>query len=81
MLRNYINAALGKAVYDILEDKTYYGEIPGFSGLFSNESTLEECRNELEDTLEDWILLSISKHLPLPVIDGIELVVQETEDA
>ncbi len=81
MLRDYIKAAMSKAVYDILEDKSYYGEIPGFNGLFSNESTLEECRNELEDTLEDWILLSISKHLPLPVIDGIELVVQETEDA
>ncbi|MEO8514654.1 MAG: type II toxin-antitoxin system HicB family antitoxin [Ignavibacteria bacterium] len=81
MLREYIKAAMSKAVYDILEDKTYYGEIPDFKGLFANESNLEECRNELEDTLEDWILLSISKHLPLPVVDGIELKVEETADA
>jgi predicted RNase H-like HicB family nuclease len=81
MLREYIKAAMSKAEYNILEDKTFYGEIPGFSGLFSNETTLEECRNELQDTLEDWILLSISKHLPLPTIDGIELKVEETIDA
>ncbi len=81
MLKEYISAAMNKAKYDILEDKTYYGEIPEFKGLFANESNLEECRNELEDTLEDWILLSISKHLPLPVIDGIELKVEETADA
>ena len=40
MLREYINAAMGKAVYDILEDKTYYGEIPDFKGLFANESNI-----------------------------------------
>ncbi len=81
MLTEYLNAAMSKAKYEILEDKTYYGEIPGFQGLYANESILEECRNELEDTLEDWILLSISKHMPLPVIDGIELKVEETLDA
>jgi predicted RNase H-like HicB family nuclease len=81
MLTEYINAAMNKAMYDILDDKSYYGEIPGFEGLYSNESSLEECRNELEETLEDWILISISKHLPLPIINGIELKVEETQDA
>lgn len=82
MLTEYINAAMRKAKYEILEeDKTYYGEIPGFEGLYANESTLEECRNELEDTLEDWILVSVSKNLPLPVVDGIELKIPEDVDA
>lgn len=82
MITEYINAAMGKAKYEILEeDKTYYGEIPGFEGLYANELALEECRNELEDTLEDWILLSISKNLPLPAIDGIELKLPEEVDA
>lgn len=81
MLKEYINAAMIKARYEILEDKSFFGEIPDFNGLYANEPNLEECRNELEDTLEDWILLSISKHLPLPIIDGIELKVEETADA
>jgi predicted RNase H-like HicB family nuclease len=54
----------------ILDDKSYHGEIPEFKGLYANEVNLEECRNELEDTLEDWILLSISKNLPLPIINN-----------
>jgi len=81
MLTEYIKAALRKAKYEILEDKSYYGEIPGFEGLYSNEPTLEDCRSELEKTLEDWILLSISKNLPLPVVDDMELKVKETTDA
>lgn len=78
MLKDYIQAAMTKANYVILEDKSYHGEIPEFKGLYANETNLEECMNELEETLEDWILLSVSKHLPLPVIDGIELKVEET---
>jgi predicted RNase H-like HicB family nuclease len=82
MITEYISAAMRKAKYEILEeDKTFYGEIPGFDGLYANENTLEECRAELEDTLEDWILLSISKNTSLPVVDGIELKVQENADA
>lgn len=81
MLTEYINASMRRAKYEILEDKTFYGEIPGFEGLYANEPTLEECRYELEKTLEDWILLSVSKKLPLPVIDGLELKVQETANA
>ena len=79
MLTEYIQAALNKARYEILsDDGSYYGEIPGFKGVYSNAGTLEECRKELREVLEDWIMLSISRHLPLPVIDGIELKIRET---
>jgi len=78
MLRDYLNAALEKAHYEILsDDKTYYGEIPGFNGVWANAPTLEACRKELEEVLEEWILLRISKQLPVPVIDGLELAIKE----
>ena len=78
MLTEYVQAALKKARYEILpDDNSYYGELPGFKGVYASAGTLEECRNELKEVLEDWILLSISRHLPLPVVDGIELKVTE----
>jgi hypothetical protein len=39
-------------------------------------STLEACRSELLSALEDWILFRIHGHLPLPVIDGVDLTVK-----
>ena len=81
MLTEYINAAMQRAKYEILEDKTYYGEIPGFKGLYANEATLEECREELLKTLEDWIFLSISKNLPMPKINRMELKVRKVVNA
>jgi predicted RNase H-like HicB family nuclease len=78
MLRNYIQSALRRAKYEILpDDGTYYGEIPGFEGVYANAEQLEDCREELAEVLEEWIMLRLSRNLPLPVIDGIELAVKE----
>ena len=64
MLRQYIGAAMRYAHYEILsDDGSYYGEIPGFEGVFGNAETLEACCEQLEEVLEDWILLGISEHL------------------
>ena len=79
MLRNYIQAAMRQARYEILpEDGTFYGEIPGFAGVWANAKTLEGCREELEEVLEEWVLLGVSRNLFLPIVDGIELAVKET---
>jgi predicted RNase H-like HicB family nuclease len=78
MLTRYIRAAMHRARYEILpDDGTFYGEIPGFDGVYANAKTLEACREELEEVLEEWILLRVSKNLPLPVVDGIELAIKE----
>ena len=78
MLTDYIRAAMRKARYEILpDDGTFYGEIPGFDGVYTNVDTLERCREELEENLEEWILLRVFKHLPLPAVDGIDLTIKE----
>lgn len=78
MLREYVSSAMRRARYEILsDDRSYYGEIPGFDGVLANAPTLEECRDQLEEVLEDWILVGISEHHDLPVVDGIELKVKE----
>jgi len=71
MLTDYIHAAMRRARYEILEDDgSFYGEIPGFDGVWANSFTLEGCRDELEEVLEGWIVLSLSRNLPLPAVDG-----------
>ena len=78
MLVNYINAALRHAHYEILaDDQSYYGEIPNFEGVYANAETLEDCREELAEVLEEWVLFRVSKNLPLPVVNGLELKIRE----
>lgn len=59
MLTDFIFKKLQGAKYKILRDKTYFGEIPSVHGVWANAKTLEECRKELQEVLEDWLVLSI----------------------
>lgn len=78
MLQAYIRGALGRAHYEILEDDgSYYGEIPDFAGVYANAESLEKCREELGEVLEEWVLFRVSRNLPLPTVDGIELQVRK----
>ena len=74
MLTKYLEAAMRHAHYEILtDDRTYYGEIPECQGVYANARTLEACRSELAEVLEDWLFFRVYKNLPLPKIDGVEL--------
>jgi predicted RNase H-like HicB family nuclease len=78
MLLEYIQAALRHAKYEILpDDGTYYGEVPECNGVYANAEVLEDCREELREVMEEWVLFRIHKNLQLPIIDGIELIVKE----
>ena len=78
MLLNYIQAAMANAKYEILsDDGTYYGEIPGFDGVYANANTLENCRKDLNEVLEEWLLFRIHKNLSVPAVDGKEIVIRE----
>jgi predicted RNase H-like HicB family nuclease len=74
MLTEYVNAAMRKARYKILkEDEGFFGEIRAFKGTWANAGTLEGCRDELREVLEDWILVRLRRGLSLPVVGGINL--------
>ena len=74
MLTDYINAAMRRAKYEILENNEgFWGEIPGFQGVWANADTLDECRDELQSVLEGWIILGLQFNDPFPEVGGISL--------
>jgi predicted RNase H-like HicB family nuclease len=66
MLTDFINKQLNTAKYKLLKDKTYFGEIPNLRGVWANAKTLEQCREELKEVLEGWLVLRLKKNLPVP---------------
>ncbi|GBE54178.1 hypothetical protein BMS3Bbin15_00330 [archaeon BMS3Bbin15] len=71
MIVEYINAALEKAKYEIIDDEEpFYGEVPGLQGVWATGETLEECRKNLAEVIEGWIIIKIKDGLPIPPIDG-----------
>jgi predicted RNase H-like HicB family nuclease len=73
MLQAYLAKAMESAQYEIMEDGTFYGEIPPLRGVWAQGKTLEECRHELLEVAEFWLLLKIRDGDTLPVLGGIDL--------
>ena len=77
VLVEYIHSALKKANYEWLEEEgCFYGEIPGLDGVYATGPTKEECKKELKEVLEGWILIRVSRNLPIPAIGGVKISVQ-----
>lgn len=76
MLSEYINRKLKNAQYKILKDGKYFGEILGVRGVWASAKSLEKCREELREVLEDWLLLKVSSGERVP---GFEIKIDRRE--
>ena len=77
MIQAYLNAALKISHYKQLDDGTWFADIPGFQGVWANALTVEECRRELLEVLEEWLILKIHDGDPIPVVDGLEIKIKK----
>ena len=59
MLTEFIVKKMKEARYKILEDNSYFGEIPTLKGVWAGAENLEGCREQLQEVLEEWLLLKI----------------------
>lgn len=73
MLTQYVRQAMRQAHYELMENGRYFGTISKCGGAWAEARSLEDCREQLQSTLEDWILLGLHLGHRLPVISGISL--------
>lgn len=78
MFCEYIQAAMSKAIYGVIDDEQpYYGEVTELKGIWATGKTPEECRENLRMAIEDWIALSLRFDLPIPPIEGHKIEAPE----
>jgi len=74
MLVEYIDAALSKAKYEIIDDgEPYYGEVPDLRGVWATGKTLEQCRRRLSEVIEGWIIIRLRKGLRIPPLGKVRI--------
>lgn len=76
MLTDYIQAAVNSISWKIMDDGSFYAEIPVL-GLHITTEHLEECQCRIRQMLEEYIVISLSRHTALPAIGGVEIKVKE----
>lgn len=70
MFSEYIQAALDRSKYDTLEDGSYAAIVPGLQGVIAVGDTFEECRRDLIEVIEEWIVARLQRGCPIPPIAG-----------
>jgi predicted RNase H-like HicB family nuclease len=73
MLTRYISEAMKRARYKTLENGACFGQIPGLAGVWANETTQDGCREVLQEVLEEWLVLKIRDHDPIPRMGRVTL--------
>jgi len=69
LITQYIEAALSRARYEIIEDEEpYYGEVPKLEGVWATGKTLEECRRNLAEVIDGWLVVRLRRGLDIPSI-------------
>ena len=74
MIHEYIDMALKKAHYEMIDDEEpFYGEVPALQGVWATGKTLEECRKNLTEVIDGWLLIRLARGLPIPEIEGVRI--------
>jgi predicted RNase H-like HicB family nuclease len=81
MLSTFIQAALKRAKYEMLEGNRLFAEVPELPGVWAEGETFEACRAELIEVIEGWLFLKIKDGDALPVFDGVDLNQKVAADA
>ncbi len=67
MICQYLEAALERAHYEIIDDEEpHYGEVSELPGVWASGRSLEECRRNLAEVIEGRILLRLSRGMAIP---------------
>jgi len=76
MLTRYIDRALRRAKYELVDDGAFVGTVKGLRGVLATAPTLERCRDELAEVVEGWVLVRIAHGLKVPPLDGVRVEVK-----
>jgi len=75
MLTTYIANALRRAHYEVVDDM-FCATVPGLRGVIATATTVEECRAQLAEVIEAWVLVRVAQGLKVPAIGGATVQVK-----
>jgi predicted RNase H-like HicB family nuclease len=60
IINGYINEALKRIKLELINDEEpYYGEVTELRGVWATGKTLEECRHNLAEVINGWLVVRL----------------------
>ena len=66
MVSQYVAAASDRAQSRFVDDGTFVATVRGLRGVVATGPTLEACRRELAEVIEEWILVRVARGMDVP---------------
>jgi predicted RNase H-like HicB family nuclease len=66
----YIDKALRHAHYAQVDAAVYCATVPGLRSVVATATTLEACRDQLAEVVEEWVLVRVARGLRVPELGG-----------
>ena len=60
-----------------LHDIPFYGEVSELQGVWATGKTLEECRQNLADVVDGWILIRLARGLSIPPLGEVRITLPQ----
>lgn len=78
MICEYIEAAMKRAKYEMIEDaEPFYGEVSELQGVWATGKTLEECRENLAEVVEEWVLIKLTRKMNIPPLGEVKIILSQ----
>jgi predicted RNase H-like HicB family nuclease len=77
VITSYIDEALRRAHYSNLENGTFCATVPALPGVIATGPTLEGCRDQLAEVVEEWVLVRVARGLRVPPLGRVKVAVKK----
>ncbi len=77
MLTRFLDRALRRAHYRQVDGGTFCATVRGLRGVIATGPSLEACRDELAEVIEEWVLVRVARGLRVPPLDGVTVEVRK----
>jgi predicted RNase H-like HicB family nuclease len=77
MITQYVDRALRKARYALLDNGSFCATVPGLRGVIATAPSVEACRDQLAEVVEEWVLVRVARGLQVPALGGLRVDVRK----
>ena len=76
MIIAYVREALERVEYEKLADGSYVAEVAGLQGVLGTGETLESCRTNVAEVVEEWVLIRVARGLSVPPLGDVTVAIK-----
>jgi predicted RNase H-like HicB family nuclease len=77
MMYRMITQALRRARYRQVDGGLFCATVPGLRGVIATGTSVETCRDQLAEVVEQWVLVRVARGLPVPRLGGVSVEIRQ----